>query len=139
MSRLDYSRPADGGGGTSLIVTTLKMVFLAMLVTAVALLVLSAFTTYGPISDAAAAGCVTAATVISIFAAGFFVARRGRTRGWLAGGFSGIIYVFIMLILGSIMFGGFSLGGEFLKTLALGVVSGALGGIFGANFRKKIR
>lgn len=139
MGKLEYSRPADVGGKGRLLSVTIRIVIVAMLVTAVALLLLAAFTTYGPISDEAAAGCVTAATVISIFVAGFLVSRRGQTRGLIAGAFAGVIYVLLMIIFGSIMFGNFSLGVDTLKTLIQGVVSGALGGVFGVNFRKKSR
>ena len=128
------NRVETGGG---IVVIALKTVFKAVVITALALLVLAVFVTYGNVSDAAQSGCISAATVISVMLAGFATARKKAGAGWLSGLLAGAIYVIVMLLVGALVFGGFSVGADTVRMFALSVVSGVVGGILGVNFKGK--
>ena len=115
----------------------LKTVILAMVFTAAAIALLALFITYGNISSTATDGCITAATILSVFLAGFATARKRAGAGWLSGLAAGLCYVVIMLAAGFLAFGSAQLGADTLKMLALAVVSGTAGGIAGVNFKRK--
>ena len=63
---------------------------------------------------------------------GFFIARRVDYNGWLNGGFGGMIYMGIIVLLGSVSVN-ITLGIIFLL-LITGIVIGSIGGIIGINF-----
>lgn len=115
----------------------LKTVLLAMVFTAVAILVLALFVTYGNVSGAATDGCITAATILSVLLAGFFTARKKAGAGWLSGLVAGLCYVTVMLIAGFLAFGGAQFGADTVKMLIIAVLSGMVGGIAGINFKKR--
>ncbi|ACL69640.1 TIGR04086 family membrane protein [Halothermothrix orenii] len=62
---------------------------------------------------------------------GFFIARRVEENGWLNGGLGGLIYMAIIILLGTISMP-ISIGNIFLL-LILGLLVGAIGGIIGIN------
>ncbi|MBQ6907988.1 MAG: TIGR04086 family membrane protein [Clostridia bacterium] len=123
--------------GGSIIVIALKTVIKAIAITAIALLALALFVTYGNVSEAAQSGCIIAATVLSVFLAGLSAARRRAGAGWLSGLIAGVIYVIIMLVAGFLVFGDFSVGADTLKMFALSIISGIAGGILGVNIKAK--
>ena len=73
------------------------IVLIAIFFTIIALLLLTCFVAYGNIPDAAVSLCVKAATVISMFSAGFMTARKRRKSGIVSGVIAGSIYVLIMI------------------------------------------
>ena len=123
--------------GGSVFTAALATVLKAVLITALAMLVLAVFVTYGSVPEQAQNGCITAATVLSVFLAGFWTARKRKGAGWLSGLLAGVIYAVIMILAGYLMFGTFSAGAGTLKMLAVSVLSGVVGGIIGVNVRFK--
>ena len=115
----------------------LSMVVRAMLVTAAALVLLALFMAYGNISDEAAGACTLAATLISVFSAGFMCGRRRSRSGWLSGLLAGALYVLVMLVAGFVLFGSLRISGETVKMFLICILGSITGGIFGVNFRKK--
>lgn len=131
------SSKAENISSPNILFVALKTVIKAVVITVAALLILTLFVTYGDMSDAAVSGCITAATVISVFASGFFVSRSRPRSGWLSGLIAAAVYVLFILIIGFFVFDGISVGADTLKMLLVSAVSGVAGGIFGVNFKKK--
>ncbi len=71
--------------GGSVFNAALVTVVKAVVLTAFALLVLALFVTYGNVPEQAQNGCITAATVLSVFLAGFWTAHKRKGAGWLSG------------------------------------------------------
>ncbi len=124
-------------GGGNIFTVAFAVVVRAMLVTAAALMLLTLFVSYGNVSDEVISSCITAATFISVFSAGFMCGRKRSRSGWLSGLLAGGMYVLFMLFLGFIIFGDFGISWDTLKMFLLSVLGSVVGGIFGVNFRKK--
>lgn len=133
MSKIDVLN--DG----NIWVLSLKIVLRAIFFTIIALLLLTCFVAYGNIPDAAVSLCVKAATVISMFSAGFMTARKRRKSGIVSGVIAGSIYVLIMILAAFAVCGGAEPGGETLSMYLLCVICSIIGGIFGVNTKKKIK
>ena len=124
-------------GGGNIFTIAFAVVLRAMLITAAALILLTLFISYGNVSDEVVSSCITAATFISVFAAGFMCGRKRSRSGWLSGLVAGGIYVLFMLLSGLIIFGDFGISWDTLKMFVLSALGSVVGGIFGVNFRKK--
>jgi len=121
----------------SMMLQTLKTVAVSMIFTAIALLILALFVTYGNMSEKAVSICVAAATFICVFASGFAASSAAGKNGWLSGLVAGIIYVIVMLVVGWITLGNSSVSNETVKMFIISIVSGIIGGIMGINFKRK--
>ncbi len=128
---------AEVPASNSLVFQTLKTVAISMIFTAIAMLILAIFVTYGTMSEKTVSVCVTAATFICVFASGFAASSAMGKNGWLSGLVAGVIYVIVMLILGWITLGDSSLSNETTKMFIISIVSGVIGGITGINFKRK--
>jgi putative membrane protein (TIGR04086 family) len=72
-------------------------------------------------------------TIIGIVLSGALSARRTTSKGWLNGGIAGILYVTIMLILGTFFVKELGPTSSWAVKYAWGAVLGALGGMIGIN------
>lgn len=115
----------------------LGSVIKAMLITALALLILTLFMYYGNVSDSVSGACCTVATFMSVFCAGFMTARRKRCAGVLSGAVAGVMYVLIMLLSGGLIAGNFAITSETVKMLVISVFGSIVGGILGVNIKKR--
>ena len=70
------------------------------------------------------------------FGSGFLAAKLRRKNGMLMGALSGAALMVILVLL-SLIFFGFHFGGQLITKVAIGVLTGALGGVLGVNHRKK--
>ncbi|MFW6022467.1 MAG: TIGR04086 family membrane protein [Halanaerobiaceae bacterium] len=62
---------------------------------------------------------------------GFYVARHVNKNGWLNGGLSGLVYMILLILIGTISMP-ISIGNIILMALS-GLVVGSIGGIIGIN------
>lgn len=136
MSKYEYNVSQQG---QSYFLVSLKTVGLMMFITLIALGVLAALITFGPVSESAAEPCVITATVIGVFFSGLYASKRLRTKGWLAGFTSGLVYFLIASLLGALIFDSWSIGKDTVKMLMICLCSGVTGGVFGVNIFKKRR
>lgn len=70
--------------------------------------------------------------IIIITYLGFYVARNVDHNGWLNGGLSGLIYIILLILIGTISMP-ISLGNIIVMAL-IGLIIGSIGGIIGINF-----
>ncbi len=75
-------------------------------------------------------------SVISIFIAGMLSSFSKRSRGWLNGLFAGLVYMLILYIISSMVFGNFSINRYVVTMILIGGISGAIGGIVGVNMKR---
>lgn len=121
---------------SSLISILLKSVLLSLGLTLSALCILALCIAFGPVTEAVDT-CIYIASIISVFLAGFIASRRSMRRGLLVGMLAGILYVLFSYVLGTLLCGTFSPNGSLWKMLALSILTGGIGGIFGMNVRRK--
>lgn len=69
---------------------------------------------------------------VIIILIGFFVARKVENNGWLHGGLSGLIYMLIIILVGTISIP-ISIWHILLLSF-IGLIVGSIGGIIGINF-----
>lgn len=81
---------------------------------------------------------IVATTILSILFAGISIARKSGTNGWINGAVVGLIYMLVLYILSSIVFKTFAIDRYVVTMTVIGVLSGAIGGIFGVNMKAKI-
>jgi putative membrane protein (TIGR04086 family) len=82
---------------------------------------------------------VVITTAISILMAGSSVTRNVSNKGWLNGGVVGFIYMFVLYIASSIVYGNFSIDRYVMTMGIMGALIGAIGGIVGINFKRGTR
>ena len=92
---------------------------------------------YTSLTDSIIGTVVFITMVFAIMIAGFTVARRATSRGWLNGAVGGMLYVLILYILGALFVTGFVFDKHVVALLIIGFLSGAFGGIVGINMKKK--
>lgn len=85
---------------------------------------------------------VVITTIISLLLAGSTCTRGLRNKGWLNGSIVGFIYMLILYILSSIIFGNFTIDKYVITMSIIGILTGAIGGIVGINLKsggRKVR
>lgn len=80
---------------------------------------------------------VTVTVVLSVLIAGYDAAKAVTKKGWLWGMLAGLLYAFIMFLIGMSVIRNFGFSGKMLTLLVLSVAGGGLGGILGINLKKK--
>ena len=78
-------------------------------------------------------------TIISVLTAGSTATKGLKNKGWLNGSIVGFIYMFILYILSSIIFKTFTVDKYVITMTIIGVLTGAIGGIIGINFKRSSR
>ncbi len=121
---------------SGIILDYLKGLLVAML-TSLGLIVLFAFClNWFNMSDATISPINLAIKGLSVFLGSLF-AIKGETKGLLKGSLFGAIYIFVALIVFSLLAGQFSVGIGFVLDLAFASLLGGLVGIFKVNKNSK--
>lgn len=112
----------------------IKGVGISFAFTLICLTFFSALLTYTSLSENLIQPVVISVTGISILAGSFFATRKVGKNGILKGITVGLIYIFLIYFISSIVNNGnFSLNlGSIIMILA-GIICGAIGGIIGVN------
>lgn len=76
---------------------------------------------------------VVVTTFISVLTAGTVSTRGIKNKGWLNGGLVGLIYMLILYLFSSLVYKDFSIDKYMITMTAIGVFTGAIGGILGIN------
>ncbi len=72
-------------------------------------------------------------SAISILIGGFLASKKIKKKGILMGAFVGMIYMFTMYIISSLMNLDFSINLNSIIMIGFGILGGAVGGILGVN------
>ena len=117
----------------------LKNVVVSFVATAILLLVAAILVTYLSATESVIDAAVLVVTAFCVRWGGFRAARHLGKQGLLCGAISGLIYVAVLYLFGSLIFGELSFHSQTLLSMALSVGCGAIGGIVGVNTGKRRR
>ncbi len=121
------------------VVTVVKNVAVALGLTALCLFIFAVILTFTDFPQGLVPAVVLVMTILSVMLSGVLTAQGGRTKGWLNGAVSGVLYMVILYCLSSLAFGDLSFGLNTITMLAIGLFAGTFGGIVGINMRVKRR
>lgn len=79
---------------------------------------------------------VIATTIISVLVAGSVVTHGLKNKGWINGGFAGLIYMLVLYLFSSIIFRDFSVNRYIITVFIIGILAGCIGGILGINLKR---
>lgn len=117
--------------------TCLKTIVTAFLITLVLMAVLALLICYTPMPEEAVTPSVYILNYFSVFMAGLITAAKTKKKGFITGALAGGGYMLLVYLLGFILFGGI----DFTKTVLLTVIYctlvGMAGGIVGINLGHK--
>ena len=99
-------------------------------------MIFSFILTYTDFPEKTISPIVLILTVISVALAGLLTAKHRASGGWLAGAVTGLLYMLILFCIGGIAFDTVTFGVNTFAMFALGMLSGAFGGILGINLKK---
>ena len=112
----------------------LKGVGISFSFTLICLTIFSALLTYTNLSESLIQPVVIAVTGISILAGSFFATRKVGKNGIIKGIAVGLIYIFLIYLISSVVNGGsFALTMSSVIMILIGILCGAIGGIIGVN------
>lgn len=77
------------------------------------------------------------AKVVCMLFGSWLSVRRHPAKGWMRGGITGIMYVFLAFVLFSVIDGDWTFGWPFASDALMGAAVGGIGGIIFVNIRKK--
>lgn len=115
--------------------SVLKNVSVTYIIMLIALLVFALIVTYTNFPESFIPATVLVLTVVSVMLAGVLTAVGNRTKGWLCGAISGLIYMITLYCLSTLVFDYPGFGANVIAMLALGLFAGTLGGIVGINMK----
>ena len=110
-----------------------KAVLVALVFTLLVFFIAALLLTYTHLSESAIPFITTVTLVVSVVLAGATSARKAKSRGYLSGGVTGVLYALVLQIVAMLISGSFQIGPYIFVLLAIGLFGGAIGGILGIN------
>ena len=124
----------EGFEKNNIFLKILKGVGISFAFTLISLTIFSALLTYTSLSESLIQPVVISVTGISILAGSFFATRKVGKNGIIKGIAVGLIYIFLIYLISSIVNGGnFALTIGSIIMILIGIICGAIGGIIGVN------
>ena len=114
-----------------------KSLILSILLTFIALLLLSAVLNFTDVSENIISPSIIVISSVCIMIGSFIVSKKIKKKGILNGAILGILYMFILYIISSIANGSFALNVSSLAMIGIGIIAGIFGGILGVNLNNK--
>ena len=114
-----------------------KACVIPFIITLLALLIISIITLFSQVDYQGAYIALFVISVLCMFIAGFMASKVSGTRGWLNGAIAGLVYTVLPTLIAMLALDSFYLGLNTVIMLAVGFITGAMGGIVGINIRSK--
>ncbi len=111
----------------------LKAVAFSYAVSLVMLVPAALIATFRCFSDKGIALCANLICALGVLLCGFIAGRHSEKGGLIAGAVSGLVYTFILWLIGGLASQTVSFGACAVTALVIGIVCGAAGGILGIN------
>ena len=108
-------------------------VLVAAVFTVAAFAVFAFLLAYTSLPETAIPVIAVAVEAVGALIAGLFAAKGGKSRGFLTGLISGVLYMGILWVVSLLSGSGMRWGSHLLTMLIVSAASGALGGIFAVN------
>ena len=118
------------------IVNILKGTVISILLSLILLTIYSALLSFTNISENTMTTVVLVITGISILLGSSMSSINIKRQGMLNGGLVGLIYVLLIYLLSSIFLAGFQFNLNSIIMIAVGILTGMIGGIIGVNLGK---
>ena len=118
------------------IVKVIKGSVLAIALTSIFLTIYAAILSFTNISETTIVPVVIVLTGISLLIGSSISTIPIKKQGMLNGGLVGLIYMLVLYIISSIILGNFGLNINSIIMIAVGVLTGMVGGIIGVNIHK---
>ena len=109
----------------------------SIVISLILLFIFAIVLTYTTISETTIIPVVLTIVGISILIGSTISTKHIRKNGLLNGGLVGLIYITILYLASSACFVGFSLSANSFIMLAVGIITGIIGGIIGVNLNRK--
>ena len=109
-------------------------VYIASLLIMIALAIV---VTYTGVSEGVISPCLWVTRLLGVFMSAYLTSSLARSRGWLWGVISALIYAGIIYLIGWIAVENYFGEMSFLRSLGISLVVGITGGIAGININKK--
>lgn len=110
---------------------------IAIIFSIIVLTIFAILLTYTNIPESTITPVVLTITGVSILIGSTISTRKIKKNGLLYGGAVGLIYIILLYVASSISISGFSLSSGSFIMLAVGAITGMIGGIIGVNLNKK--
>lgn len=114
----------------------LKSVFISYGLSIILLAIFAIILTYTNFPEGSIPTVVLIISIISILYAAKMSAKKAKSKGWLVGSIAGLTYMFILYLISLIFTQRPVFDAHVLFVLLIGVITGAVGGIIGINFKK---
>lgn len=111
----------------------LKGIIISILTTAILLSVYAIILTYTSVNENTIPVITIIITAISILLGSAITTLHIRKNGAMNGGLVGIIYIFAIYILSSVITGNFSVNNYSIAMIVISIIAGITGGIIGVN------
>lgn len=121
------------------IITILKNILISYGISLILFMIFAFLITYTDMSYSVISPASVAITLISILIASILSGRKSSEKGWLTGCITGFIYMFVLYIIGSIIYKNPGISSNGIIMIIAGILSGAFGSIIGINNKKKYR
>ena len=109
---------------------------ISLLITIIALLVVSIILTYTDVSENIITVSVIVISALSILIGSIISAVNIKKNGIINGALVGFIYMITIYLLSSIFIAGFNVNMQSIIMIVVSIFAGMLGGIIGVNFHK---
>lgn len=116
--------------------TMAKGIIVSYIITIPTFIVFAFILTYTSFPERLISPAVIITTIISILIAGSTATRNVRNKGWLNGGFVGLVYMLLLYLVSSAVYRNFSIDRQVITMLLIGVITGSIGGIIGINVKR---
>ncbi len=113
-----------------------KNILIAYVLSLVLLLIFAVILTYTNIPESSITTVVLAVSIIGILYGSKLSASKAKSRGWLIGSVTGLLYMFILYLISLLANNRVIFDMHVLSVFIIGIVAGAVGGIIGINFKK---
>lgn len=114
----------------------LKETIMSLILSIIGIFILSILISKTTVPEKVIIPAVIGITSISIMIGGFKISKSRKEKGIINGCILGGAYMLIMYIISSIITLDFSLTMNSIIMIMLGILGGAIGGIFGVNFNQ---
>lgn len=112
-----------------------KNLILEFLVSLILMLILSILLTSTSLDEDIINPAIIFISAFSILLGSFLSSKKIKLKGIIVGVIQGILYMAILYFVSSILSSNFKIGIESIAMISVGIVSGILGGIIGANLK----
>lgn len=116
--------------------TILKGVLTSYILSVILLAIFAVIITYTNFPESSIPTVVLTISILSILYAGKIAAKKAKSKGWLVGSVSGLMYMFILYLISLIFSQRAVFDAHVAFIFLIGLVAGAVGGIIGINFKK---